>query len=126
MQAPTPCHFDRSQLGAQTLRDGTPLHLQAPLSGLPAARREAQKGEAFLALFQPHHDVVNRANETHIAVAVALPPLLPPYVKHLRQSDDGRQRRDTRSLRTSRLTASGFAVLQPPAFHHFRMSRRMR
>ena len=46
MHAPTQFHFDLSQLGAQTLRDGTPLNLKAPFSGLPADMREAQKGEA--------------------------------------------------------------------------------
>ncbi len=41
MHAPPKLDFDLSELGAKALRDGSPFHLKASPSGLPADVREA-------------------------------------------------------------------------------------
>jgi hypothetical protein len=47
MPSPPKLNFDLSQLGTKARRHGSPFHLKASRSGLPANVREAEIGKAF-------------------------------------------------------------------------------
>ena len=73
----------------------------------------------ILTLFEPDDDVVNVADQAHVALAVPLTPLVSPKVKHIMKVDIGRQGRKTRTLRTAYLALHVLAVLDHTGFQPF-------
>src|ERR1700678_87885 len=71
-------------------------------------------------------DVVRIAEDDHLASRTLLAPDVHPEIEHIVEIDIGKERRNHRPLRSTRLRVRPFPFLHHPALSHFWIRPRMR